>query len=278
MHILYGRSQRKKRLQDLTIKDAFMFAAVMSDEEQCRHLLELVLNTKILTIHVVTEKSITYHPEYHGVRLDVMAEEEGSRRRFNVEMQVKTEIALAKRSRYYHAQMDMDALLAGESYDQLADTYVIFICDFDPFGNRLYRYTIENRIQETGKALNDGSQTIILSTKGKNQSEVPVELVRFLQYVAQETDEAETEDDYVKMLQERIKSIKKNRDWEGKYMLLEEMMREEREEGRSEGRKEGQERINQLNILLSEQNRGEDIIKAATDRDYQEQLFKEFNL
>lgn len=174
--------------------------------------------------------------------------------------------------------MDMDALLAGESYDQLADTYVIFICDFDPFGNRLYRYTIENRIQETGKALNDGSQTIILSTKGKNQSEVPVELVRFLQYVAQETDEAETEDDYVKMLQERIKSIKKNRDWEGKYMLLEEMMREERMEGMQEGIQKGQERINQLNILLSEQNRSEDIIKAATDRDYQERLFKEFHL
>lgn len=172
----------------------------------------------------------------------------------------------------------MDALLAGESYDQLADTYVIFICDFDPFGNRLYRYTIENRIQETGKALNDGSQTIILSTKGKNQSEVPVELVRFLQYVAQETDEAETEDDYVKMLQERIKSIKKNRDWEGKYMLLEEMMREERMEGMQEGIQKGQERINQLNILLSEQNRSEDIIKAATDRDYQERLFKEFHL
>ena len=178
----------------------------------------------------------------------------------------------------YHAQMDMDAVLAGESYDQLADTYVIFICDFDPFGNRLYRYTIENRIQETGKALNDGSQTIILSTKGKNQSEVPVELVRFLQYVAQETDEAETEDDYVKMLQERIKSIKKNRDWEGKYMLLEEMMREERMEGMQEGIQKGQERINQLNILLSEQNRSEDIIKAATDRDYQERLFKEFHL
>ena len=251
---------------------------LMSDAEQCRHLLELVLEMKILEVHVVAEKTISYHPEYHGVRLDVMAEEAGTKRRFNVEMQVKTESALAKRSRYYHAQMDMDALLAGESYDQLADTYVIFICDFDPFGNRLYRYTIENRIQETGNALNDGSQTIILSTKGKNQSEVPVELVRFLQYVAQETDEAETEDDYVKMLQERIKSIKKNRDWEGKYMLLEEMMREERMEGMQEGIQKGQERINQLNILLLEQNRNEDIIKAITDRDYQEQLFKEFNL
>ena len=100
-----------------------------------------------------------------------------------------------------------------------------------------------------------------------------MELVRFLQYVAQETDEAETEDEYVKMLQERIKSIKKNRDWEGKYMLLEEMMRDEREEGR----KEGQDRINQLNILLSEQKRSDDIIKAATERDYQERLFKEFH-
>ena len=28
----------RKKLQDLTIKDAFMFAAVMSDTEQCRHL------------------------------------------------------------------------------------------------------------------------------------------------------------------------------------------------------------------------------------------------
>ena len=80
------------------------------------------------------------------------------------------------------------------------------------------------------------------------------------------------------MLQERIKSIKKNRDWEGKYMLLEEMMREERMEGMQEGIQKGQERINQLNILLLEQNRNEDIIKAITDRDYQEQLFKEFNL
>ena len=37
-------------------------------------------------------------------------------------------------------------------------------------------------------------------------------------------------------------------------------------------------RINQLIILLSKENRGEDIIKAAKDREYQEQLFKEFNL
>ena len=221
----------RKRLQDLTIKDAFLFAAVMSDAEQCRHLLELVLEMRILEVNVVAEKTISYHPEYHGVRLDVMAEEAGTKRRFNVEMQVKTESALAKRSRYYHAQMDMDALLAGESYDKLPDTYVIFICDFAPFDSRLYRYNIRNVVRETNELLKDGNQTIILSTQGTNPSEVPVELVNFLKYVGQDTDEAETNDDYVRLLQEQIKRIKQNRDWEGKYMLLEEMLQKEKQEG-----------------------------------------------
>ena len=72
----------RKKLQDLTIKDAFMFAAVMSDAEQCRHLLELVLEMKILEVNVVAEKTISYHPEYHGVRLDVMAEEAGTKRKW----------------------------------------------------------------------------------------------------------------------------------------------------------------------------------------------------
>ena len=106
--------------------------------------------------------------------------------------------------------------------------------------------------------------------------------MNFLKYVGQDTDEAETNDDYVRLLQEQIKRIKQNRDWEGKYMLLEEMMRDERMEGMQEGLKkgmqQGQERINQLIILLSKQNRSEDIIKAASDKEYQEKLLKEFNL
>ena len=35
----------------------------------------------------------------------------------------------------------MDALLSGESYDELPDTYVIFICDFAWMPDQLYRRT-----------------------------------------------------------------------------------------------------------------------------------------
>ncbi len=65
----------KKQLKNLTIKDNFMFAAVMLDEENCKGFLERALQIKIDRVEVSTEKNIVYHPEYKGVRLDVYAKE-----------------------------------------------------------------------------------------------------------------------------------------------------------------------------------------------------------
>lgn len=44
------------------------------------------------------------------------------------------------------------------------------------------------------------------------------------------------------------------------------------------GLREGIDRINQLNVKLSELHRTEDILKAATDKEYQKKLFEEFGL
>lgn len=49
-------------------------------------------------------------------------------------------------------------------------------------------------------------------------------------------------------------------------------------EGHEEGREEAIEQINQLNLILAEQGRMDDIIKAAKDKEYQEKLFKEFGI
>ena len=57
-------------------------------------------------------------------------------------------------------------------------------------------------------------------------------------------------------------------------MLLREMMRDERKEGE----RESLERVNKLIQLLAAQNRIDDIVKSASDSDYQQKLFKEFNL
>ena len=79
--------KRKKQLKELTLKDNFMFGAVMMEEENCKRFLELALGFPIERVEVSKEKSIVYHPEYKGVRLDVYAKNEHNTR-YNVEMQV----------------------------------------------------------------------------------------------------------------------------------------------------------------------------------------------
>ena len=106
----------RKTLQDLTIKDNFMFGAVMSVEENCIGFLELVLGIEIERIVISKEKSIVYHPEYKGVRLDIYARDEKNTH-YDVEMQVKSGDALGKRARYYHSQMDMECLASGVEYE-----------------------------------------------------------------------------------------------------------------------------------------------------------------
>ena len=226
-----------RKFKDLTIRDAFMFAAVMSDPEICRKVLELALRIPISEVHIQTEKTMAYHPEYHGVRLDVYAAD-ANKTRFNVEMQVKLQKFLPKRSRYYHDQIDMDVLLTGDSYENLPDTYVVFICDFDPFGDGLYRYSTGTYCEETGNRVDDGVETIYLNAHGKNRNDIPEELLKFLDYVKNtgRIETIETTDPFVRQLQNTIDKIKLNRGMEERYMLLEEMMRNEKREGKQESR------------------------------------------
>ena len=233
--------KRKKQLKELTLKDNFMFGAVMMEEENCKRFLELALGFPIERVEVSKEKSIVYHPEYKGVRLDVYGKNEHNTR-YNVEMQVAKKAELGKRVRYYHGQIDMELLLSGSDYTELPEVYVIFICDFDPFGKKKYRYTFTKQCEEEpGAQLQDGCKSIFLSTRGENDREVPGELVSFLNFVKADLSESETdfEDDFVEKLQNTIRRIKSNREMEERFMIFEEMLRDERAEGKAEGIAEG---------------------------------------
>ena len=231
---------RKKQLKELTIKDNFMFGAVMMDEGNCKGLLERVLQIPIDRVEISKEKSIVYHPEYKGVRLDVYVKDE-KQTRYNVEMQVEKKPALGKRSRYYQSQMDMEMLLSGEDYAELPNTYVIYICDFDPFGEGKYRYTLRMKCEESAEVkFVDGRTIVFLNTHGKNESEVPKELVTLLNYIREDVEGSEREfhDSYVERLQKFIREVKADREMEERFMIFEEMLKDERAEGRVEGCKE----------------------------------------
>jgi len=230
----------RKRLQDLTIKNNFMFGAVMCDENNCKGFLERVLQFPIARVEISKEKSIVYHPEYKGVRLDVYAKDEQGTH-YDIEMQAIQKTAIEKRCRYYHSQMDMESLLNGEEYENLPNSYVIFICDFDPFGEKKYCYTFENVCLENKElVLKDGCKSIFLSTKGENDDEVSQALVNFLHFVKADLveSEADFQDEFVSELQKYIRHIKESREMGERFMLFEELLKDERAEGRAEGRRE----------------------------------------
>lgn len=78
---------------------------------------------------------------------------------------------------------------------KLPIAFVIFICDYDPVGSQLYRYTLFNLCKENAQIIPNGSHTIWLSTKGKNDSDEPKELVNFLKYVESPDKTENSEDD-----------------------------------------------------------------------------------
>ena len=61
---------------------------------------------------------------------------------------VKDIAAFPRQSRFYHAIIDSRSLKSGEDFGKLKQVYVIFICNYDPFGYDRVLYTIKNRCLE----------------------------------------------------------------------------------------------------------------------------------
>lgn len=256
----------KKKFKDLTIRDNFMFAAVMMYQDNCKQFLEMLLGIQIKQIDIGYEKSLVFNPECKGVRLDVYASDENNTR-YDIEMQVASQ-ELGKRIRYYHSQMDMELLESGHEYKELPKAYVIFICDYDPFKRGKYCYTFENRcIEDLALNLKDESMSIILSTEGVNVDSIPKELKAFLDFVKEDTptNDTQTEDAYVKQLQKSIRSVKENRKLERSFMSLEDVRNAAKLEGKQES----------ILILLERLGEVPDSIKKCIMSEVKEEILLE---
>lgn len=240
----------KRKFQDLTIRDNFMFSAVMMRNDNCKKFLEMLLGIEIKEIVISYEKSLIYNPECKGVRLDVYANDENNTR-YDIEMQVAGQ-ELGKRIRYYHSQMDMDLLESGHEYTELPKVYVIFICNFDPFNKRKYCYVFESRcVEDFSLDMGDESRSIFLSTEGEDSENISKELKAFLEFVKMDNAEnnTEAEDEYVKELQKSIRSVKEDRRLERGFMTWNDVRTEARREGRAEGRAEGRLEVKRESVL-----------------------------
>ena len=210
-------TRKYKRLEELEIWDDFMFGAVMSNKALCKHLLEIILQKKIKDIrYTELQKTIDLQYDAKSIRLDVYVEDDLDSV-YNIEIQTTDEKNLPKRSRFYQGMIDLNILNKGESYNKLKKSFVIFICNYDPFGKGRCFYRFENIcVDDPSLKLDDDSVKIMINPYGNDIDQYGEGFTALMDFLKN----GQISDTYTESLKEEITEVKVSEEWRRRYMKL----------------------------------------------------------
>ncbi len=224
-----------ERWENLTLANNFLFCKIMESEpELCRELLELLLHIKIDHLEKpISERTVQESLSSKSVRFDVYTKDDN--RIFDVEIQTVNKTNLPKRARYYQSIIDVSNLNSGLDYDELKDTYIIFICLNDLFGKGHHVYTFKNICEEDRTTiLNDGTYKVFFNASACDKIESREERA-FFEFLT--GNSAETK--FTKRLSEKMLLARKNLEWRNQFMTFREQFKEELEEAEKDGIERG---------------------------------------
>ncbi|MGN8754132.1 Rpn family recombination-promoting nuclease/putative transposase [Blautia sp. HCP3S3_C4] len=225
----------RKKLEELNLLDDFLFNAMMTypemGEKFTRKILKLLFNKEFRNLKVIAQKSYGgLNTDLRGARLDVYVESDDSAEIdasedasiYDLEPdkndKAKYIAAFPQRIRFYHAIIDSRSLKSGEDFGKLKRVYVIFICNYDPFGYDRVKYTIRNMcVEEPEMPYDDGAQTTVLYTKGTKGDDISEELRQFLKYM-ENTTQTNAVNDTLKDIQKMVDIVKRDGEVSLSYM------------------------------------------------------------
>lgn len=201
---------------ELEFSDWPMFDLLMTNEELCRELLEVVLDAPVSNIeYIIAENDIRPTLTNHGVRLDAYVKTENEV--YNIEMQTVKRTKLGRRLRFYQGAMDTLALRRGEHYGNLPPCYIVFICLHDPFNAGLPVYTLNVKCQENTSVETDHGFTWVVLAASAWDRLPPGRLRNLLHYIA--TGEA-GDDRFATKLAAAVRAANGDEAWRKEKMAL----------------------------------------------------------
>ena len=240
----HNGSQRVFGRRDIPLENDAMFAEVMRRKDLCIGLLETIFEGRRIRDIVYedglspeAQKYIAFNPGNKSIRLDVYFEDGDTV--YDIEIQKADKGNLPKRTRMYSSMMDANMLDKGLEYEELKDSYVIFICMFDPFEKGLARYTFRSICEEAeGLPLGDGRCIMFLNTKG-SIGELGSDMDAFFGYINGGIESIGTGKDsgneFVEKLDECVLDINGDEDWRQGYMKYELNLIEKYKDGEAKG-------------------------------------------
>ena len=201
-------------LKNLTIMSDVLMRNVFNKRECVEYVLQVIMGREDLrVIEQVIQKDYK-NLQGRSAILDCVVRAAGGEQ-YNVEIQQDTEGAMPRRARYHSGLMNMNTLEAGQDFEELPDSYVIFITKEDALGYGLSRYHIGRVIEEVRAGFQDGSHILYVNSKVQDDTE--------LGRLMHDLHCREASEIYSPILAERIRELKETQ--EGVDIMCREMDR-----------------------------------------------------
>ena len=154
---------------DLRLIDDDFMAAVFEDRTCAEFLLQIILKRDDLTVKEVHGQYSIKNLQGRSIRLDILAVDQKNRA-YNIEVQRSDRGASEKRARYNSSLLDANLTDAGDDYDALNETYVIFITENDVLKAGLPIYHVDRTVRETGTFFNDQAHIVYVNSQIKDET------------------------------------------------------------------------------------------------------------
>ncbi|MBQ8509577.1 MAG: hypothetical protein IJ493_06675 [Clostridia bacterium] len=169
---IISREEILEQIRNFRLMDDEFMTKVFDENIPCTQLvLRIILDKPDLIVKEVHAQYPLANLRRRSVRLDVFAvDSEG--KAYNIEVQRKDAGADARRARYNSSLLDANITEAGRKFENLTETYVIFITERDIFGAGQAVYEIERMIRGTDICFDDGAH--IRYVNGEYRGDTPV--------------------------------------------------------------------------------------------------------
>ena len=158
-------------IKNFTLMSDIFMRNVFKKRECLEYVLQVIMEKQDLyVIDQVIQKDYK-NLQGRSAVMDCVARD-STGKQFDVEIQQDNEGASPKRARYHSGLMDMNTLNPGQDFEELPESYVIFITRDDILGYGLPIYHIDRQIKELKEAFQDEAHIIYVNSRNQDDTEL----------------------------------------------------------------------------------------------------------
>ena len=234
-NILTEEQWHEKYLQTLEnyrpIDDDFFTKLFQDNIPLAEKVLRIITDVKDLHLtSIKTQETLKKLAGSRSVRFDAFGHD-NLNREFDIEVQRADSGASPKRARYHSSSIDTNYLKAGQDFDVLPTTYVIFITENDIFGKNELIYRFDRMDKKLGLSFDDEAHIIYVNGAYNNPNDTS-ELAKLVHdFRCSNADEM-----YTQLLAERTRYFKETPEGVSEMCKkIEDMRKEVAEAAKKEG-------------------------------------------